>query len=134
MEEKIADNKIIEVKKQLVACEDNLVEAKDALRGIEDLEDSFSHLNRNIERCIDILNSSVKNRKVIKKLDHMIYDNKVSYRRTNFTLDEEKEITQEKINELNDKIDELNKEIKEINKKIEIVEEQIEEKKEETEE
>ena len=126
MEEKRADNRIIHVRKQIVACEDNLVEAKDTLRGIEDLEDNFSHLNRNIERCVELLNSSVKNRKVVRKLDHMIYDNKISYRKSSSSLEEEKELTQEKINELNDKIDELNKEIKEINKEIE--------KKEETEE
>ena len=133
MEEKKADNRIIHVRKQIVACEDNLVEARDALRGIEDLEDNFSHLNRNIERCVDLLNSSVKNRKVNKKFDSMIYDSKVSYRKSSSSLEEEKEFTQEKINELNEKIDELNKEIKEINKKMEI-QEKREEKKEETEE
>lgn len=134
MEEKKADNRIIQAKKQIVAYEDNLVEAKDALRGIEDLEDNFSHLNRNIERCVELLNSSVKNRKVVRKLDHMIYDNKVCYKKSSSTLEEEKEYTQDKINELNDKIDELNKEIKEINREIEKTTEKREEKKENTEE
>lgn len=133
MGEKKADNRIIQVRKQIVAYEDNLKEAKDVLRGIEDLEDNFSHLNRNIERCVELLNASIKNKKVSNKLDHMIYDNKISYRKSYSTLDEEKEITQDKINELNDKIDELNKEIKDINKKIER-EEIKEEKKEDTEE
>lgn len=131
MEEKRADNRIIQVKKELVACEDNLTEAKDKLRGIEDLEDSFSHLNRNIERCVDILNVSVKNRKVTNKIDHMFYDNKVSFKKTYVNLEVEKEFTQDKINELNDKIDELNETLKEEkNKKEELVEEKKEEKQE----
>lgn len=131
MEEKKADNRIIQVKKELVACEDNLTEAKDKLRGIEDLEDSFSHLNRNVERCVDILNVSVKNRKVTNKIDRMFYDNKVSFKKTYVNLEEEKEFTQDEINELNNKIDELNETLKEEkNKKEELVEEKKEEKQE----
>lgn len=126
MEEKKADNRIIQARKQIAAYENNLVEAKDALKGIENLEDNFSHLNRNIERCVDLINSSVKNKKVTKKFDHMIYDNKIGYRRSSAIWDEEKEITRERINDINNKIEELENQIKEEHSK----EEKREEKKE----
>ena len=117
MEEKMADNKIIQAKKQISVYEGNLREARSTLKGIEDLEDNFSHLNRNIERCLELLSSSVRNRKVTKMFEHMMYENKVSYRKTSYSLDEEKEFTRKKINKLSVDIDDLNKKIKEEYKK-----------------
>lgn len=127
MEEKKADNRIIQVRKELSVTEDTLTETKDKLRGLDNLEESFSHLNKNITLCVELLTSSIKNKKVNQKMDYLFHDSKVSYMKSTSSIHDEKEDTRDKINELNDKIDELNKIIKEeLNK-----EEQVEEVKEE---
>lgn len=119
MEEKKADNKIIEVKKQINATEEKLADSRKKLRGIEDLEDNFSHLNKNLNICVELLNASVKNKTVCKKIDYMNEDSTVGYMRTSSSLWDEKETTKKEINNLNDKMDELTNEIKEIYREIE---------------
>ena len=46
MDEKKADNKIMEVRKQISATEERLADSRKKLRGIEDLEDNLSDMWR----------------------------------------------------------------------------------------
>lgn len=133
MEEKKADNRIIQVRKELSVTEDTLTEAKDKLRGLDNLEENFSHLNKNITLCVELLASSIKNKKVNQKMDYLFHDSKVSYMKSTSSINDEKEDTRDKINDLNDKIDELNKIIKEELNKEEPIEEIKEENKTEEE-
>lgn len=128
MEEKKIDNRIIEVKKQINYAEEKLIDSRKKLRGIEELEDNFSHLNKNLNICIELLNTSVKNKNVNKKIDYMNESNIVGYMKTSSTLYEEKELAEKEINKLNDEIDKLTDEIKEIYKENEENEEKEENK------
>lgn len=133
MDEKKADNKIMEVRKQISATEERLADSRKKLRGIEDLEDNFSHLNKNLNICVELLNASVKNKSVSKKIDYMSEDSTVGFMKTSSSLLEEKETTEKEISDLNDEMDKLTDEIKEIYKELEEdkKEENKEEKKEE---
>ena len=131
MEEKKADNKIIQVKKQINVTEERLADSRKKLRGIEDLEDNFSHLNKNLNICVELLNLSIKNKTVNKKIGYMNDDSTIGYKKTSSSLLDEKEMTKKEINDLNDEIDKLTDEIKELYKELE---EEKEEKKKEQEE
>ena len=126
MEEKKADNRIIKVKKQINYAEEKLTNSKKKLKGIEELEDNFSHLNKNLNICVELLNSSVKNKSVNKKIDYMNESNIVGYMKTSSSLYDEKEQTEKEIVKLNDEIDKLTDEIKEIYKENEEIEEEKE--------
>ena len=126
MEEKKADNRIIKVKKQINYAEEKLTNSKKKLKGIEELEDNFSHLNKNLNICVELLNSSVKNKNVNKKIDYMNESNIVGYMKTSSSLYDEKEQTEKEIVKLNDEIDKLTDEIKEIYKENEEIEEEKE--------
>lgn len=119
MDEKKADNKIMEVRKQISATEERLADSRKKLRGIEDLEDNFSHLNKNLNICVELLNASVKNKSVSKKIDYMSEDSTVGFMKTSSSLLEEKETTEKEISDLNDEMDKLTDEIKEIYKELE---------------
>lgn len=129
MDEKKADNKIIQVKKQINITEEKLADSRKKLNKIENLEENFSHLNKNINLCVELLNASVKNKNINRKINHMSEENIVGFKKTSSSLIDEKELTKKEIRELNDEMDKLNDEIKELYK-----DKEKEEKKEEKEE
>ena len=134
MEEKKADNRIIEVKKEININEERLADSRKKLRGIEDLDENFSHLNKNLNICVEIINSSVKNKGVNKKINYMSEDSTIGFKRTSSSLYDEKEDTQKEIRNINDQIDKLSDEIKEIYQELEELRKEKEEKVEETKE
>ncbi len=129
MDEKKADNKIIQVKKQINITEEKLADSRKKLNKIENLEENFSHLNKNINLCVELLNASVKNKNINRKINHMSEESIVGFKKTSSSLIDEKELTKKEIRELNDEMDKLNDEIKELYK-----DKEKEEKKEEKEE
>ena len=119
MEDKKIDNKIIQTKKEIKIIEDDLTRTKKALKEIEYLEDNITHLNRNLNQCVELINLSIKNKNVSQKINTISNDTIINYKKTSLSINEEKEITTKKINELNEKKELLNDELKKINEEKE---------------
>lgn len=128
MEEKKADNKIINTKKEIFNLEENLIQTKKGLNNLEILEDNFSRINRNLNECLDLINYSIKNRKVNIKLQNLCDESSIYYRKTRSNLEEERDLIKKQINELDERLDELNESLKdELNKENKEEKEQLEE-------
>lgn len=81
MEEKQADNTKIENKnisadsaiymtKQKISSLDNRIDAeKNKMRELDDMEELFVSLSKNISKCVELLNRSVKGKNVNSKLN-----------------------------------------------------------------
>lgn len=119
MEEKKADNRIIETRKQIINIEDDLSETKNSLYELEDLEMNFTNINRNLNQCLDILNFSIKNNAKINKIQSIGDNANIYYGKTKTNILEEREIINDKINNLKEKLDELNEILKMEEKEIE---------------
>ena len=61
--EKVADNIISERKQQIYQIEDRIDSEKNKLNKISDIEDNFIALNKSLNRCIEVVSSSVKSTK-----------------------------------------------------------------------
>lgn len=133
MDEKKADNSIINTKVEIKHAEDNLFQSKKDLNQLEILEFNFSVINKNLNQCIDLLNMSVKNKRINNKIQSMRDDSFVSYNKAMFDIGEERDVIVEQINEIENKIDLLNEKLKEELNKEEVKEENIEEDKSEEE-
>lgn len=132
MEEKKADNKIINTRIKISNLEDNLHQTKKGLSNLELLEDNFSRINRNLNECLDLLNISVKNKRVNNKLQSICDESNVFYGKTKVNLEDERDLILKQINDIDEKIDELNKTLKDELNKEEFEEKVEEELKEET--
>ena len=128
MEEKKADNKIINTKKEIFNLEENLIQTKKGLNNLEILEDNFSRINRNLNECLELINYSIKNRKVNIKLQNLCDESSIYYGKTRSNLEEERDLIKKQINELDERLDELNQSLKdELNKENKEEKEQLEE-------
>lgn len=132
MEEKKADNKIINTRIKISNLEDNLHQTKKGLSNLELLEDNFSRINRNLNECLDLLNISVKNKRINNKLQSICDESNVFYGKTKVNLEDERDLILKQINDIDEKIDELNKTLKDELNKEEFEEKVEEELKEET--
>ena len=132
MEElKKADNRILNTKIEIGNLENNLSQTRKGLNNLEILESNFSRINRNLNECLDLINSCVKNRRVNNKLQNICDESNIYYGKTKSNFDEERELIISQINEIDERLDKLNQTLKEeLNKeKIEVIEndEEIEE-------
>ena len=123
MDEKKADNSIINTKVEIRHAEDDLFQSKNDLNQLEILESNFSIINKNLNQCIDLLNISVKNKRINNKIQSMCDESFVSYNKAMFNIDEERDMIVEQINEIENKIDLLNEKLKEELNKEEVNEE-----------
>ena len=135
MEEKKADNRILNTKIEIDHLEDNLNQTKKGLNNLEILEGDFSRIHRNLNECLVLINSCVKNRRVNNKLQNICDESNIYYGKTKSNLEEERDLILKQISEIDNRLDELNKSLKEeLNKEKVEKKEENEELEEETEE
>jgi hypothetical protein len=121
---KKADNRILNTKIEIGNLEDNLSQTKKGLNNLEILESNFSRINRNLNECLDLINSCVKNKRINNKLQNICDESNIYYGKTKSNFDEERELIINQINEIDERLDELNKSLKEeLNKEKEEKEE-----------
>ena len=134
MDDKKADNRIINTKIEISHLEDNLNQTKKGLNNLEILEGNFSRINRNLNECLELINSSIKNRKVNNKLQSMCDESNIFYGKTRVNLEDERDLILKQINEIDERLEELNDSLKEELNKEEISEKEKVIEKEEIEE
>ena len=98
--EKEADNKISERKQQIYQIEDRIDSEKNKLNKISDIEDNFIALNKSINRCIELVSSSVKSKKNTYMYEDMRISNNTLLNRVSNTLDEERDTVNKNIKNL----------------------------------
>ncbi len=98
--EKVADNIISERKQQIYQIEDRIDSEKNKLNKISDIEDNFIALNKSLNRCIELVSSSVKSKKNTYMYEDMRISNNTLLNRVSNTLDEERDAVKKNIKNL----------------------------------
>lgn len=98
--EKVADNIISERKQQIYQIEDRIDSEKNKLNKISDIEDNFIALNKSLNRCIELVSSSVKSKKNTYMYEDMHISNNTLLNRISNTLDEERDAVNKNIKNL----------------------------------
>lgn len=98
--EKVADNIISERKQQIYKIEDRIDSEKNKLNKISDIEDNFIALNKSLNRCIELVSSSVKSKKNTYMYEDMHISNNTLLNRVSNTLDEERDAVNKNIKNL----------------------------------
>ena len=98
--EKVADNIISERKQQIYQIEDRIDSEKNKLNKISDIEDNFIALNKSLNRCIELVSSSVKSKKNTYMYEDMHISNNTVLNRVSNTLDEERDAVNKNIKNL----------------------------------
>ena len=98
--EKVADNIISERKQQIYQIEDRIDSEKNKLNKISDIEDNFIALNKSLNRCIELVSSSVKSKKNTYMYEDMRMSNNTLLNRVSNTLDEERDAVNKNIKNL----------------------------------
>ena len=98
--EKVADNIISERKQQIYQIEDRIDSEKNKLNKISDIEDDFIALNKSLNRCIELVSSSVKSKKNTYMYEDMHISNNTLLNRVSNTLDEERDAVNKNIKNL----------------------------------
>lgn len=112
MEEKKADNKIYEAKKEIERLDEQIYNNQKSLEKLDELEESFAAINVCLNKCVELVNKSIKGRKVNRRMDEISIENKVKFTGAVYTLDDERRQLRDEINKLNDRKDEAVKEMK----------------------
>ena len=123
MNEKRADNSIntsyninndIYVTKKKISNIDNRIDIeKNKIKELDDMEELFMSLNKNISKCVDLLNRSVKGKTVNAKLNAIEEHNKVNFARSLNNIEIQRDEVKSnlvKLNEEKEKFQEILKE------------------------
>ena len=113
MEEKKADNKILQNKVRIKEIDSKIDVEKDKIKQLDDLEEVVISLNKNIERCLELLGTSVKGNNFEKKLSAYQTENKINYKKNMSDIESQKEIVRANVVRLNNEKEELLETIKE---------------------
>ena len=116
VDKKVADNKISktdQIKNQIKAVDNSLESSYDALKSIDEMEDAFNRLNKNLGRVVDLLNKSVKGKNIAQRLDDIKIDNQKIYKSSVYELDIRRENTRKEIEEFESIKEEYRKKLKE---------------------
>ena len=113
MEEKKADNKIIENKARIKEIDSQIDVEKGKGRQLDDMEEVVTSLNKNISKCLELLGKSVKGNNFDKKLTAYEAENRINYKKNMGNIEAQRELLQININRLYSEKDELLETIKE---------------------
>ncbi len=110
MEEKRADNKVIETKQKINKIDDNLDSEKKKIKNLSDMQDSVNSINRNMDRCIELLSKSIKGPTTQNIFDDMHNTNRKFLINASQNIEDETTIARKNINELYKEKDRIIKE------------------------
>ncbi len=113
MEEKKADNKIIENKARIKEIDSQIDIEKDKGKELDDMEEVVTSLNKNIARCLELLGASVQGNNFEKKLAAYDTENRINYRKNLNNIEAQRDILKARISKLNSEKEELIEENKE---------------------
>ena len=116
VETKVADNKITKTEtiiNQMKTNDRNIESSYDTLKSIDDMEDAFSRLNKNMNKLVDLLDKAAKGRKVAQHLDDIRLTNQKIYKESVYDLDVRRKNTKKELEEFESVKEEYKKKLKE---------------------
>ena len=116
MEEKKADNKVLENKAKIKEIDSRIDDVKNRGKKLDDMEEIVDSLNKNIDKCLELLGKSVKGNNYEKRLDAYQTENKINYKKNIGYIEAQRDLIKNKITRLNKEKEDL---IKENNKEEE---------------
>lgn len=132
-----ADNKIFITRNEIEHINDQIDLSKSKLKSLDDMEEGFTSLSKNISKCVELLGQSMKGNNVEQKLGAISDNNRIYYLRAMGSIDDERQEAKKKLKDLYDKKDEMEKLKKEQLREADNLSDKIDDKakkKEETEE
>ena len=115
-EEKKADNSINDIyqTKEKISRIDNRIDIeKKKMKDLDEIEELFSSLTKNISKCVELLNKSVKGKTVNAKLNAIEENNKINFGKSMANIDIQREETKRNLIKLTEEKEEYQNEIKE---------------------
>lgn len=110
---KVADNRISDAKKEIDSIDVNINASKETIKNIESIEETFESLNKNMAKCINLLNKSMKGKEVNKILSRADESRHVNIKKSLGSLESYKRNEEKKLKEYYDTREELFKREKE---------------------
>ena len=107
MEEKKADNKILETKAKVKEIDSKIDAEKDKGKDLDDMEEIVTSLNQNIAKCLELLGQSVKGNNYEKRLSAYQIENKINYKKNISYIESQRDQLKERISKLNEQKEEL---------------------------
>ena len=118
--DKKADNILLNNKVKVSKLDMKVDENKKKLDSLDEMEEVFYSLKKNIDNCVELLNHSIKGENVTRELNAISEDNQESFTNS--------------IKDIDSKRDEIRKEIKELYKQKEELSDKIKKEQEDKEE
>lgn len=112
MEEKRADNKIIENKAKIKELDSKIDIEKNKDKQLDDIEEVVTSLNKNIARCLELLGDSIQGNNFDKRLDAYETQNRINYRKNINNIEAQRDYYKDRINRLNNEKEELLEDMK----------------------
>lgn len=104
-ETKSVDNKM-DTKTKLRLVNDRIDVEKQKMKNLDELEELFVSLNKNINKCVELLGRSIKGENIGKKLSAIEENNKVSFNKSIYNINSDREEVKNLLSRLNDERDE----------------------------
>ena len=102
---KSADNKI-DTKTKLRLVNDRIDVERQKMKNLDELEELFVSLNKNINKCVELLGRSIKGENIGRKLSAIEENNKVSFNKSIYNINSDREEVKNLLSRLNDERDE----------------------------
>ena len=128
-EKKMADNKININKASINRIDNEIDSNKSKIKTLNDMEEGFVSLSKNIEKCVELLSMSMKGNHIESKLSDISESNQVYLKKVVSTIDDEKTVANDRIKNLYDEKDRIEKEQRNLYREQEMQEHVYEEEK-----
>ena len=97
MESKKIDNEIINSKKRINEIDNMLNNEKNRIKNINDIQNNIYELNKNTNKCIELLSKSIKGKRTNASLDDIRNNNRTFYIKASNILENETSEIKKKI-------------------------------------
>ena len=102
MEEKTADNTINKQKARIKEIDNKIDIEKDKTKQLDEIEEIVVSLNKNINKCLELLGVSIQGNNIDKRLSAIESENNVNYKKNISNIELHREVVQKNIKKLND--------------------------------
>ena len=121
MIEKKADNSMInsditisniETRKIISSLDSRIDAEKNRMKNLDEMEEMFISLNKNITKCVELLNKSIKGKNIANKLNAIEENNKINFVKSMSNIDSERDEIKNNLIKLNEEKEEFQDEIR----------------------
>ncbi len=105
----------INTKKIISSLDSRIDGEKNRMKNLDEMEEMFVSLNKNITKCVELLNKSIKGKNITSKLNAIEENNRINFIKNMNSIDTERDQIKENLFKLNEERDRVNDEVRKIN-------------------